>query len=86
VSCSVCHVCRVVCARYQSREDVDYVDYLQFSDEVESIFTTKDLEKMPLLEVTQFKPPVEWELISLDPDAEGKFKACMLRLTEKVSR
>ena len=35
------------------------MDYMQFSDEVESIFTQKNLEKNPTAEVQQFVPPVE---------------------------
>ena len=37
--------------RYRSRKDPNYVDYSTFSDEIESVFTMKDLEKMPTVEV-----------------------------------
>ncbi|KAL5019414.1 hypothetical protein ScPMuIL_005136 [Solemya velum] len=72
--------------RYQSRADPDYVDYLKFCDEVESIFTTKELEKKPLQEVVQFRPPEEWQLNKLEPEAEETFQLCMERLTEKVRK
>jgi len=72
--------------RYQSVQDRDYVDYLKFCDEVESIFTTKELEKQPLQEVVQFKPPEEWEMNKLSNDQEAQFVACMDRLSEKVRK
>ncbi|CAH1794695.1 unnamed protein product [Owenia fusiformis] len=72
--------------RYQSQGDSDYVEYLRFSDEIESIFTTKNLEKAPLLTVEQFKPPVEWEQNNLDPDAEELISSCMRRIGEKVRK
>lgn len=72
--------------RYQSMQDRDYVDYLKFCDEVESIFTTKELEKQPLEEVRPFRAPEEWEMNSLSQDEQAKFKACMYRLSEKVRK
>ena len=35
-------------------------------------------------EVTPFKPPEEWELNKLDPEAEEKFNMCMDNIAEKV--
>ncbi|KAL4239473.1 hypothetical protein ACF0H5_000288 [Mactra antiquata] len=72
--------------RYQSVQDIDYVDYLRFCDEVESIFTTKELEKRPLEDVIQFKPPEEWERNNLPADQQNRFRACMERLSEKVRK
>lgn len=72
--------------RYQSLQDIDYVDYLKFCDEVESIFTTKELEKRPLEDVTQFKPPEEWERNKLPADQQNRFESCMERLSEKVRK
>ncbi|XP_053393487.1 uncharacterized protein LOC123564874 [Mercenaria mercenaria] len=72
--------------RYQSTQDIDYVDYLKFCDEVESIFTTKELEKRPLEDVVQFKPPEEWERNKLPVDQQNRFKSCMERLSEKVRK
>ena len=51
---------------------------------MESIFTFKELEKAPLQEVTQFKPPEEWELNKLEPAAEQQFAVCMDGIAEKV--
>ncbi|WAQ95233.1 hypothetical protein MAR_027923, partial [Mya arenaria] len=72
--------------RYESYQDPEYVEYLKFCDEVESIFTTKELEKRPLEDVVQFKPPEEWELNKLPADQENRFTACMDRLSEKVRK
>ena len=76
----------IPCCRYQSGGDPEYIDYKRFCDEVESIFTTKHLEKMPLEEVEPFKPPVEWENnASLSTENNEKFIRCMTKIKEKVS-
>lgn len=62
----------------------DFVDYRQFCDEIESIFTTKDLEKNPLLEVNQFQPPNEMEINELTPEAEELLRGCCGKLAERV--
>ena len=46
------------------------MDYMRFSDEVESIFTHKDLEKTPTAEVQQFVSPVEVGMDILSPEEE----------------
>ena len=51
---------------------------------MESIFTTKHLEKMPLEDVTVFPIPIEWEMDSLSPEDNEKFIGCMTKLKEKV--
>lgn len=71
--------------RYQSAQP-DYVDYLKFCDEVESIFTTKELEKTPLEDVIQFRPPEEWQMNKLPDDQWNRFELCMNRLAEKVRK
>lgn len=72
--------------KFQSPVDPDYVEYLKFSDELESVFTIKELEKAPLLEVNQYKIPVEWEQNHLSDDAENLLHRCVLRLAEKVRK
>ncbi|KAK7507459.1 hypothetical protein BaRGS_00001394 [Batillaria attramentaria] len=72
--------------KYQSAHDPDYIDYKRFCDEIESIFTTKELEKTPLEQVDQFKPPVEWELNALKPEQAEKFMRCMTKIKEKVRK
>ena len=70
--------------RYLSAKDPTYVDYMRFSDEVESIFTHKNLEKTPTAEVQQFVPPVEVDLNVLSPEEEQILQKTMHRLAERV--
>ena len=58
------------------------MDYMRFSDEIESIFTRKNLEKTPTAEVVQFVPPVGVNMYVLSPEEEQK---TMHRLAERVS-
>jgi len=60
------------------------VDYMQFSDDVESIFTHKDLEKTPTAEVQQFVPPMEVGMDVLSPEEEQILQKTMHRLAERV--
>lgn len=39
--------------RYKSTKDPNYIEYSRFSDDVECIFTVKELEKMPTVEVNK---------------------------------
>ena len=59
---------------------------MRFSDEVESIFTHKNLEKTPTAEVQQFVPPVEVDLNILSPEEEQILQKTMHRLAERVRR
>lgn len=73
--------------RYQSRKDPDYVEYTQFCDEVESIFTFKELEKAPLQEVVPFKPPEEWKQNAFkDAEEQQTFENAMYKIAEKVRK
>lgn len=62
----------------------DHVDWVRFSDEVESIFTTKQLEKAPLLTVEQFKPPVDWQMNKMSDEESEICEGALKRLAEKV--
>ena len=62
----------------------DHVDWVRFSDEIESIFTTKQLEKAPLLEVEQFKPCVDWQMNKMNEQDEEIATGALKRLAEKV--
>ena len=73
-------------SRYLSAKDPTYVDYMLFSDEVESIFTHKNLEKTPTAEVQQFVPPVEVDLNILSPEEEQILQKTMHRLAERVRK
>ena len=60
------------------------MDYMRFSDDVESIFTYKDLEKTPTAEVQQFVPPMEVGMDVLSPEEEQILQKTMHRLAERV--
>ena len=60
------------------------MDYMRFSDDVESIFTHKDLEKTPTAEVQQFVPPMEVGTDVLSPEEEQILQKTMHRLAERV--
>jgi Ca2+-binding EF-hand superfamily protein len=70
--------------KYQSGRDIDFVEYLRFCQDIESIFTTDHLEKNPLEEVTQFKPDEEWTVTVLTEQEEEQLNKCLLRIAEKV--
>ena len=59
---------------------------MAFCDEVESIFTRKELEKAPLHDVVQFKAPEAWSLNTLGDQEEMKFECSMNRIAEKVCK
>lgn len=60
------------------------MDWVRFSDDVESIFTTKDLEKAPLLEIDQLRPPVDWQMNQMDEEETALCMGALKRLAEKV--
>ncbi|XP_064635375.1 uncharacterized protein LOC135492703 isoform X2 [Lineus longissimus] len=72
--------------KYQDPRYHDEIDYRAFSDEIESVFTKKNLEKSPLISPVQFKPPVEWEQNHLDPETEACLNRCIERVAEKVGK
>ena len=61
------------------------MDYMRFSDEIESIFTRKNLEKTPTAEVVQFVPSVGVNMYVLSPEEEQTLQKTMHRLAERVS-
>ena len=71
--------------RYCSAKNPSQVDYMRFSDEVESVFTRKNLEKMPTAEVMQYVPPVGVNMSVLSPEKEQTLQKTMHRLAERVS-
>ncbi|XP_071953709.1 uncharacterized protein [Antedon mediterranea] len=74
----------VLATVYECPTNPDCVQYLLFSDEIESIFTLKNLEKAPEVTPTQFIPPVEVDQNILSPEAEAMLMRTMRRLAEKV--
>lgn len=71
---------------YQSYGYPDFVDYLRFQEEIETAFTIKHLDKNPLVEPIQFKPPVEWQQNNLSSEGEIVFKKAMERVAEVVRK
>lgn len=71
---------------YTSPHDADYVNYLHFSDYIESIFTLKHLEKNPLMEPVQYRPPLGSDLNNLAEDAQMMFEQIMHRLANRVQQ
>eukprot|EP00795_Rhopilema_esculentum_P008232 gene8232-14169_t len=69
---------------YESLNYPDYVDYTQFCDDVESVFTVKGLEKNPLYDVKQFRPPPDSENNKLAENAENMLETVMHRLADRV--
>jgi len=65
---------------FASPTDSSFVDYLKFSDEIESIFTVKGLEKLPTAMVVQFKVMPEWLKNNLTPTIQLVYNAAMDRL------
>lgn len=59
--------------------------YAAFSDELESIFTTKGLEKTPTAAVEVFVPPNEVGMQPLTPEETEMMEETMHRLAERVS-
>jgi hypothetical protein len=70
---------------YQSIGEPDFVDYLRFSSDIESVFTTHHLEKMPTVEPGIFRPPPEILLNELTEDKMQILDACLNRIMERVS-
>ncbi|GCB74667.1 hypothetical protein scyTo_0003758 [Scyliorhinus torazame] len=69
---------------YESCGKPDSVDYKQFIAEIESIFTLEHLEKFPRAEVTQYKPPPDWELNVLSTEEITVLQKALARLAETV--
>ncbi|KAL9961377.1 hypothetical protein ACROYT_G030301 [Oculina patagonica] len=70
--------------RYTAVGYPDYVQYTALVDEIESIFTLKDLEKAPEVVPIQFKPQPENEYCKLSPDEQNVMDRVMHRLADRV--
>ncbi|CAK8698532.1 unnamed protein product [Clavelina lepadiformis] len=77
---------KILNAAFHSLSQPGFVEYLAFSDEIESIFTLKNLEKTPLETPSQFKPPVEWEQNTLCEEEEIVYNKSMMRVAEHVRK
>jgi hypothetical protein len=65
--------------------DVNSIEYKQFCDEIESIFTTDFLEKNPLVESEQYVAIKEATNIQLQPEKEDRVKILMDKFAQRVS-
>jgi len=74
----------VLMYRYESIGFPDYVDYLHFSDDIESVFTVKGLEKNPLYEPKQFHAHLEEDKTKLGNEEEFMLNSVMHRLADRV--
>ena len=69
---------------YRSAGEPLYVDYLRFSNDIESVFTTHNLEKMPTVEPQIFRPPHPIVLNELDKGKQNVLEVCLSRFADKV--
>ena len=61
------------------------MDYVSFCDEIESVFTTKGLEKTPTVEVKLYAPAEETGTYqSLTPVEEQMAERALHKIAEKV--
>ena len=65
--------------------DATKVNYILFNEEIEKIFTEKDLEKDPLKKITEFKAPSILDPKDvLNTDEERILDACLQRIGQEV--
>ena len=78
---------QIVCDIFHSQTHPGFIEYLAFSNEIESIFTLKNLEKRPLVTPVQYNPPVEWQQNNLSkPEEQEIFKESMNRLGDYIRK
>ena len=61
------------------------MEWTAFSDDIEEVFTKKELEKAPLMEPEQFKPPATWNETQLQDDQEQLVMGSMQCIADKVT-
>ena len=69
---------------YQVYGEPDFVAYTRFSDEIESVFTTKHLEKAPLQDVPQFQAAANSEENYLNEGAHAMLDRVLQRIADRV--
>ena len=62
------------------------MEWTVFSDDIEEVFTKKELEKAPLLEPQKFQPPATWNETILQGDEENLVMGAMQRIADKVNK
>lgn len=70
--------------RYTAVGYPDYVQYTAFVEEIESIFTLRDLEKAPEVVPIPFQPQPENEYCKLSSEEEQALELVMHRLADRV--
>ena len=70
--------------RYRSHKDPSYVDYKEFSDEMEAIFTVPGLEKMPTVDPQPYTPTLLMDANTLLPEEEQILERTLHRIAERV--
>jgi hypothetical protein len=79
------HELRLLENAYQSHDDANMVNYVNFSDEVESVFTQKGLEKNPTAEINQFIPAdFDPQVNELSAKDQLIYEKIITRMVEKV--
>jgi len=69
---------------YQSPQKPGFVQYKLFCNVIESVFTVKNLEKLPTITPGQFKPPVDWHCNRLNDDDENQLVMALNRIAKWV--
>jgi len=69
---------------YQSLKKPGFVQYKLFCDEIERVFTINNLEKLPTVTPSQFKPPVDWHCNILNDNEENQLMVVLNRIAKWV--
>ena len=70
---------------YQSVGHPEFVDYLRFSDDIESIFAVPHLERAPERQPCLFRVPDETQTNEVVPDKQTVLDDCLRRIAKRVS-
>ena len=73
------------CFSYKVPGYMDHVDYMTFCTDIESVFTVKEMEKAPLLEVEPFHPPDDWSQNQLNEDYVGYARNALNKMAARVT-
>ncbi|ELU01670.1 hypothetical protein CAPTEDRAFT_182794 [Capitella teleta] len=71
---------------FQSPVDPDYVEYLQFCEAIENIFTKNHMEKTPLEDVQVFSVADEWTQNRLSEEMEAQTLDALQRIADQVRK
>jgi hypothetical protein len=72
-------------SHYQVPDDKFMVNYISFNNEIEDIFTEKDLEKNPTKKLTPFNAPSTLDPKNiLNAEEEQVLNDCLVRIADQV--